>query len=178
MTLDETINRRQSIRLYDGTPVSREDITTLVKCAQMAPSWKNSQTARYHVALSPDILKQARENGLLGRNVQKTEGVGALIVQSFVSHVAGHDLRGLPDNELGNGWGCYDAGAQSMLLQLKAAEMGLDTLVIGIRDADQLRRILDIPANEVITAAIAVGHRADSPNRPPRKPVEDILTIL
>jgi len=178
MTLNEVIERRQSIRKYDGTTVSLEQIEQLVKCAQMAPSWKNTQTARYYVALSPEKLKQAREEGLLGRNVEKTEGTGALIVQSFVSKVAGHDLHGNPDNELGDGWGCYDAGAQSMLLQLKAAELGLDTLVLGIRDAAQLHRIMNIPENETITAAIAVGRRAETPNRPPRKAIEEILTVV
>lgn len=175
MTLDETVEKRQSIRKYNGAAVTKEELEQAIRCAQLAPSWKNSQTARYHVVLSADVLKTAREEGLLGRNVQKTEGVGALIVQTFVKNVAGHDLSGTPDNELGNGWGCYDAGAQSMLLQLKAAELGLDTLVIGIRDAEQLRRILTIPDNETITAVIAVGHRAEDANRPPRKALEEVV---
>ena len=140
MTLDEVVMRRQSIRKYDGSAVTRE-----------------------------------RQKGMLGRNFEKTEGVGAIIVQTFVGNVAGHDLHGNPDNELGNGWGCYDAGASGMLLQLKATELGFDTLVIGIRDAEALRTVLGIPAEEIVTAAIAVGKRKEDANRPPRKPLDEIV---
>ncbi|MBR5730262.1 MAG: nitroreductase family protein [Prevotella sp.] len=175
MTLDEVVQRRQSIRSYDGSAVTKDEIVQMVKCAQMAPSWKNSQTSRLHVVLSADKLLEARQKGMLGRNFEKTEGVGALVVHTFLGNVAGHDLHGHPDNELGNGWGCYDAGAFSMLFQLKASELGFDTLVIGIRDADGLRTVLGIPEDEVITAAIAVGKRKEDANRPPRKPFDEIV---
>ena len=62
-----------------------------------------------------------------------------------------------------------------MLFQLKASELGFDTLVIGIRDADALRTALGIPEDEIITAAIAVGKRKEDANRPPRKPVDEIV---
>lgn len=175
MTLDEVVMRRQSIRKYDGSAVTREEIEQMVACAQLAPSWKNSQTSHFHVVLTADKLLEARQKGMLGRNFEKTEGVGALIVQTFVGNVAGHDLHGNPDNELGNGWGCYDAGASGMLLQLKATELGFDTLVIGIRDAEALRTVLGIPDEEIVTAAIAVGKRKEDANRPPRKPLDEIV---
>ena len=149
MTLDEVVMRRQSIRKYDGSAVTREEIEQMVACAQLAPSWKNSQTSRFHVVLTADKLLEARQKGMLGRNFEKTEGVGAIIVQTFVGNVAGHDLHGNPDNELGNGWGCYDAGASGMLL--------------------------GIPDEEIVTAAIAVGKRKEDANRPPRKPLDEIV---
>jgi nitroreductase len=64
-----------------------------------------------------------------------------------------------------------------MLLMLKAAELGLDTLVMGLRDADALRRELNIPENETIVDVIAVGKRAADPARPPRKELDDIMKI-
>ena len=59
-------------------------------------------------------------------------------------------------------------------LLLKAAEMNLDTLVIGIRHANQLRALLQIPEDETIGAVIAVGHRVEDAKRPPRKELDDI----
>jgi len=176
MTLDEVIKRRQSIRKYDGTAVTREEIEQMVKCAQLAPSWKNSQTSRFHVVLSADKLQQAREKGMLGRNFEKTEGVGALIIATFKHNIVGH-THGVPDNEGGNGWGWYDLGQQNAYLLLKAAELDIDTLVIGIRHADQLRALLQIPEDETIGAVIAVGHRVENAQRPPRKPLEEIVNF-
>ena len=81
----------------------------------------------------------------------------------------------MPDNEGGNGWGWYDLGLQNAYLLLKAAELDLDTLVIGIRDADELRALLQIPEDETIGAVIAVGHRVEDVQRPPRKALDDIV---
>lgn len=46
---------------------------------------------------------------------------------------------------MGNGWGCYDLGLQNENFVLKAAELGYGTLIMGLRDGEQLRKVLDIP---------------------------------
>ena len=58
---------------------------------------------------------------------------------------AGFQKDGTADNELGNGWGCYDLGLQNENLVLKAVDLGLSTLIMGLREADRLREILNIP---------------------------------
>ena len=172
MSLDSIALHRRSIRKYDGRQVTREDLETLIRFAQEAPSWKNQQTSRYHIVASAEKLAAARQC-LRGSNPQKTENAGALIVTSFKRDIVGH-THGVPDNEGGNGWGWYDLGLQNAYLLLKAAEMDLDTLVIGIRDADELRALLQIPEDETIGAVIAVGHRVEDVQRPPRKALDEI----
>lgn len=176
-TLDEIAAVRRSIRKYDGSKdVSREELETIIRFAQEAPSWKNQQTSRYHVVCNPDIIAKLRAC-LGGTNPQKTEGTKALIVTSFRRNIVGFNREGEPDNEVGNGWGFYDLGLQNAYLLLKAAEEGLDTLVIGIRDEPSIRALLNIPEDETIAAVIAVGHRAEEPQRPPRKELEKIATF-
>ena len=173
MTLDSIALHRRSIRKYNGQAVSCEELEALIRFAQEAPSWKNQQTSRYHIVASPEVLAAARQC-LRGSNPQKTENVGALIVTSFKHDIVGH-THGVPDNEGGNGWGWYDLGLQNAYLLLKAAEQDLDTLVIGIRDAGELRALLQIPEDETIGAIIAVGHRVEDAQRPPRKPLDEVL---
>ena len=174
MTLTDIAAHRRSIRKYDGRPVSRQELDTLVRFAQEAPSWKNKQTSRYHIISTPETLDAARQC-LGGSNPQKTEAVAALIVTSFKHDIVGH-THGVPDNEAGNAWGWYDLGLQNAYLLLKAAEMDIDTLVIGIRDADKLRALLQIPDDETIGAVIAVGHRVEDAQRPPRKELDEIVS--
>ncbi len=174
-TLNDIALHRRSIRKYDGRTVTREELETLIRFAQEAPSWKNQQTSRYHIVTSPDVFTAARQC-LAGSNPQKTEEAGALIVTSFKHNIVGH-THGVPDNEGGNGWGWYDLGLQNAYLLLKAAEQGLDTLVIGIRSAEQLRQLLAIPEDETIGAVIAVGHRVEDAQRPPRKELDEIVTF-
>ena len=81
---------------------------------------------------------------------------------------------GIPTNELGNGWGCYDCGLQNENLLLKATELELSTLVMGIRDGGKLRDILQIPDQEAVMAVIGLGYSEAAPKMPKRKRVEEI----
>lgn len=175
MEFQELIEKRRSIRKYstDGK-VSRDDILTVIKAAQEAPSWKNSQTGRYYCILSEDITERFREECLPELNRTKSQNA-ALIVTTFVRDRAGFQKDGSPDNELGNGWGCYDLGLQNENLILKASELGYSTLIMGIRDADNIRKLLDIPQEEIIVAVIAVGKAAEEPARPKRREIEEIV---
>lgn len=162
------------MRSYDpAKPVSREEVDALIAAAMEAPSWKNSETARYHVVMSAEIHDKLREC-MMPQNRIKTENAPVLIVTTFVKDTAGFDQNGNPDNELGNGWGIYDLGLNNALFLLKAADLGLDTLVMGLRDADAIRELLKVPENEKIVSVIALGHRNVEPVRPDRKPLGEV----
>ena len=90
--------------------------------------------------------------------------------------MAGFDKDGTPSNELGNLWGAYDLGLHNENLLLKARDLGLDTLVMGIRDAKAIQRLLQIPAQEIVVSVISVGYKAMDPKKPARKELEDIVT--
>ena len=87
-------------------------------------------------------------------------GAGALIVTTFVKGLVGFDNDGNPVNEAGDGWGYYDLGLQNENLLLKATELGLDTLVMGIRDGKAIREMLNIPETENVVAVIAIVYKA------------------
>ena len=119
------IEDRRSIRKYDGSKkVTKEQIETLIAAATEAPSWKNSETARYYCVLSDEMTKRVREECLPGFNRERSENA-ALLVTTFVHTRAGFDKEGVPDNEVGNGWGFYDLGLNNEILLLKAAELRL-----------------------------------------------------
>ena len=60
------------------------------------------------------------------------------------------------------------SGLQNENLVLKAVDLGLSTLIMGLREADRLREILNIPESETIVAVIAVGKAAEERIRPQR----------
>lgn len=171
-TLTET---RRTVRVYRSGTVSREQIEELIQTTLQAPSWKNSETGRYYAAITPEKVEQVRAC-LPAGNQKKSENASALIVTTFVKNVAGH-TEGKPDNEPGNEWGAYDLGLQAAYLILKARDMGLDTLIMGLRDADGLRRVMEIPETEEIMAVIALGYRDTDPATPRRKAVEEVLAV-
>ena len=177
MGLDEIINRRISVRHFDASrKIPHETLTEILGGASLAPSWKNSQTARYYIAESAEAFEKIRQC-LGARNAQNVAGASVLAVTSFEKNVAGFDRDGRPDNELGNGWGIYDSGIANAFLLLKAAELGVDSLVMGIRDSEAIRAVLDIPESQEILAVIALGYRAADPSRPLRKPLDEIIRM-
>ncbi len=178
MEFQELIEKRRTVRKYaEVNAVTKEDILSMVKAAQEAPSWKNSQTGRYYCVLSEEMKEKVRRECLPEGNALKAEHA-ALVVTTFVKNRAGFQKDGSADNELENGWGCYDLGLQNENFVLKAAELGYGSLIMGLRDSEQLRRILEIPEEETIVSVIAVGTPAEEPKRPKRKEVEDIVKVL
>ena len=179
MEFQKVLEARRTVRKYSPDErVTREQMEELIRAAQEAPSWKNSQTGRYYCVLSEEIVNKIRETCLPdARNAEKSEHA-ALIVTTFVHNRAGFQKDGTPDNELGNGWGCYDLGLQNANLILKATDLGLSTLIMGLRESDKLHEILSIPETETIAAVIAVGKAAEEPNRPPRKELSEIAKFF
>jgi nitroreductase len=173
MELQSALENRKSIRSYLSKDVEPEKLTALIEAASLAPSWKNSQTARYYVIHTPEKLEQIRAT-LPEFNRKNCEQAPALIITTVVLNRSGYERNGEPTNELGNGWGFYDCGLGSMALLLKATELGLSTLVMGIRDAAKISEILEIPENEAVVSVISVGYSDADPERPARKPVEKL----
>ena len=174
MEFQKLIEKRRSVRKYSaGHTIPKEDILEMIRAAQEAPSWKNSQTGRYYCLLSEEMTQQFRTDCLPSGNALKSENA-ALIVTTFVHNRSGFKQDGTADNELENGWGCYDLGLHNQNILLKATELGLGSLVMGIRDIDKIKGLLDISKEEIIVSVIAIGISDIEPERPKRKTVEDI----
>ena len=179
MEFQKVIESRRSIRKYDpNQKVTMTQLREMIEAAMLAPSWKNSQTARYYCVVSEEMVSKVRTECLPEFNANNSAGAGAFIVTAFVRNCAGYDNAGSPVNELGNGWGIYDLGLANENLLLKAEEMGLGTLVMGIRDEKKLRELLNIPEDETLVSVIAAGYADISPAMPARKALEDVAVFL
>ena len=159
MELQTAFETRRSIRHYDAEKkVTKEQVETLNQRQQVLHRHrKNTQTSRYYCVLSEDKVAEFSQKCLPEFNQKNSAGAGALIVTTFVKGLVGFDNDGNPVNEAGDGWGYYDLGLQNENLLLKATELGLDTLVMGIRDGEAIREMLNIPETENVVAVIAVG---------------------
>ena len=179
MEFQNLLEERKSMRGYDGTKkVTKEQLDTIISSAILAPSWKNQQTSRYYCIISNEKIKKFSEKCLPEFN-QKNSNGAALVVTTFVKGVVGFNVNtGEPVNDCGDGWGYYDLGLHNENFILKAKELGLDTLIMGIRDEKAIREFLDIPETEQVVAVIAVGYGNKDMTRPQRKSVEEITKYL
>lgn len=174
MEFEKLLKERRSVRKYQEKRVSDEIIRDIVSDARMAPSWKNSQTARYYV-VPEEMEGQFVEQAIADFNRVRCKNA-RLVAVSFVKGEAGFS-DGAPANELGDYWGAYDLGLASAYFLMAARNKDLDTLIMGIRDAGEVCRMLEIPENECFMAVIAVGYRDGEPVFKPRKDVEEIVSF-
>ena len=176
VSFDEVLTTRRSVRSYDATKkISEAEVRELLTATQEAPSWANQQPTKYYVAISNEKLAAVQD--LVGGNKERIKDAPVLIVSTFERGKSGF-FQGSQTNEVGNGWGAYDNGLSNCYLILKARAMGFDTLIMGMRDADELRKLFDIPESETIMAVISLGYRAEEPNRPERRPLDDIVKFF
>ena len=177
MEFQTLLESRRSVREYNkDKKITKDEIKEIIRAAQLAPSWKNRQTSRYHIVMDEKALAAFRVAGLPSFNAKNAAGASALIVTTFVKDIVGfNEETHEPMNEAGNGWGYYDLGLQNMALLLKAEEMGFSTLVMGIRHGDKIRGLLSIPEDELIASVIAVGYSDAEPEARPRKDVDEIV---
>ena len=62
---------------------------------------------------------------------------------------------------------------------LKATDLGIDSIVLGLRDAAQLRQALEIANNEEVGAVIALGYRnVQNVPQPKRKDLSEIVHLF
>lgn len=177
MELSKVMHTRRSVREYINKPVEQEKLIEVISAAQLAPSWKNSQVSRYYVVTGEEKLTEVKK-ALSPYNQKNMADAPALIVTAIVLNRSGYEKDGTPTNELGNGWGFYDCGLQSMNLLLKATELGLSTLVMGIRDNEKIKKILGIPETEAVVSVIGVGYSNAEPAMPKRKEIDDIAKFF
>ena len=175
-SFDEVLTSRRSVRNYDATKkISEAEVRELIKAVQDAPSWANQQPTKYYIAISEEKLAAVQD--MVGANKERIKNAPVLIVSTFERGKSGF-FQGNQTNEVGDGWGAYDNGLSDCYMILMARAMGFDTLIMGMRDADKLRELFSIPGDETIMAVIALGYRAEEPNRPERKPLDDIVKFF
>lgn len=174
MELNQAIASRRSIRKFKDKPVGKGLVERIIAAAQEAPSWKNSQTSRFYVVMEEGLAKKVKKECLPEFNANNVANAPVLIVTSFVKDISGFDNEGVPRNECGNGWGYYDLGLATQNLLLEARNLDIDTLIMGIRDSEKLREILNIPDTETIVSVIGVGYRDVTADMPNRKKIDEI----
>ena len=175
-SFDEVLKTRRSIRSYDASKkITEAEVRTLLTAVQEAPSWANFQPSKYYVAISKEKLEAVQN--LVGGNKERIQNAPVLIVSTYERGKSGF-FNGNATNEIGDGWGAYDNGLSNCYLIMQARAMGFDTLIMGMRDSDGLRKEFNIPAEETVMAVIALGYRSGEPKQPGHRPFDEVVKFF
>ena len=171
---------RRSIRRYTDKNITKEDIEKIINEARYAPSWKNSQTTRYHVVLDKDLKDKIAEEATMSfsKNILNIKNAPALVVLTTVNGIAGYNPDGLFTTDKGTHWQSFDAGIACQTFCLTAYNYGFGTLIMGIFDEKKVSELIKLPENESVSALIAIGIPDESPDAPKRKEINEIAEFI
>lgn len=177
MELKDCILNRRSIRRYSNRPVTREQVEQIVSLASYAPSWKNTQVARYIAITDHSLIEKLASECVLGftHNADILRSCSVLVIQSIVNKRSGYERDGSFSTTQGTHWESFDAGLAAQTFCLAAQELGIGTCILGIFDEVKTAEALSLPEGQTVSCMIPMGFPAEEPNAPKRKEVSKLL---
>lgn len=174
------INTRRSVRRFLERPVPREIIAGAVRLAQMAPSWKNTQTVRYIWVDDRKLKNTLAEQAVMGfrKNTDNLLSAPGMMIVATVHGISGYETDGTPTTGKGSHWESFDAGLAVQTLCLALHDAGLGSVIMGLFDAEKITELAKIPAGQQVSCILAVGYPAEGPHgKAVRKSPEEVLSF-
>ena len=179
MEFKTLVQARRSVRSFEATEVTDEQIAAVIDAGLWAPSPLNLQPWEFIVVSDPEIKKQIKEVAEAAKQeVIDNEGPGWVAKYSmdwlleapvFIIVVADPNKGGL-GNFFGQGHGAIQAASACVQnMMLAAADMGLGSLWFTFFRPEALKTALNIPENLEVAAVLPVGTPKDPAKAPPRK---------
>ncbi|HSV96043.1 MAG TPA: nitroreductase family protein [Spirochaetota bacterium] len=177
MELHEALTGRRSVRRFTEEAVSDGEIRAILEAARMAPSWANVQPWEFIVLRDRALIEK-----IVGTYVEKNPATKcSLAAPALIAACARTGISGCYDAKnltKFNEWFMFDLGLAVQNLCLKAHELGLGTVVVGLMEHDRAKSILALPADREVVACIPVGRPAVTGKEgPPRKPLSEFAFI-
>lgn len=202
MELDEAIAKRTSVRYFSGEPVSEEAIKELIEAAIRAPTasglenWLfvvfQSEEAREKVfdLIAEGMVEYYRAVNLPEEKIEKlknrmyAEGMyrAPVYIAVFIDRRV-RFLKGREFDEVEFIWSVESAAMAIQNLMLKAVELGLGTVYIGVTNfrgiEEKVRELANLDDNHYLVGLIPVGYPKDAVKpRKRRRGIEEVLRFL
>ncbi|QTA79020.1 Nitroreductase family protein [Desulfonema limicola] len=170
--LNEIIKGRRSIRKYEEKDVSDETLTQILDAVRWSPSWTNCQCWDIVVVKDIDTKEKLRQT-----IAPKNPAVKAIVNAPVVLALCGKTgISGYYDNQAATkfgDWFMFDLGIAAQTLCLKAYELGLGTVIVGLLDHDRAKDVLKVPETHELAALIPLGYPAKISKAPKRKEINE-----
>ncbi len=175
----ECIKTRRSVRRFTDEIVSDETIKEIVEAAIYAPTWKNSQTIRYISISDKEIIDKIAAEATLGfeHNAKILGKAHQIMLVTQVNGICGYEKDGSYSTRKEDGWEMFDAGIATQTFCLAAHDKGVGTVMLGVFDDKKAGEIAGIPEGSTVAAIVVFGYPAFTPDMPPRKTIDEVLTI-
>ncbi len=170
----QAIKSRRSIRQYKDTPLTDEQLMTLLEAVQWAPSWANVQCWEIIVVRDPEVKEKLAATLSPGNpSTEAVKKAPVVIVGCAKKGQAGY-YKGQALTSKGD-WLMYDLGLAMENLVLAAQSLGLGTVHIGAFNIEAAEQVLGVPEGVTVVAMTPVGVPAAESRAPKRRAIEEFV---
>jgi nitroreductase len=172
--LTDVIKERRSIRKFKGDDVSSSDLEEIMEAIRWAPSWKNTQCWEVVVVKDGDRKTKLAET-LTDGNPAKRAITQAPVVLAMCARkgISGLDKGEMATNK--GDWFMFDTGLAVQNLCLKAHNLGLGTVIVGLFDANGAERVLGVPGDRSVVVLVPLGIPEKISRAPDRKEIAEFV---
>lgn len=173
------IKERRSVRSFTDQTIDHAVLEEIVEAARFAPSWKNTQPARYVIvegAKKDALAKEATT--AYPHNGEIIMQAPALVVVTYISGRSGFERDGSFSTDWEDRWEVFDAGIATEAFCLAAHNAGLGTVIMGIFDKKITAEQIGLEEGRKVACLIPIGYPAETPNAPKRKEVGDLISFI
>lgn len=147
----ELLKNRRSIRKYKDTPIEKDVLEKILKCALIAPSSKNKKPVEIIVVNDKETIFE----------LEKCKNMGTLGLKTAPTAIAI-----IANKEVSDVW-VEDASIVATIIQLEAEALGLGSCWIQMRERQSengdsevdVRKVLDIPDNYGVLCVLSIGYK-------------------
>ena len=177
MELQEAILKRRSVRKFTEDVVTDEELWHIFEAVRWSPSWANTQTWEFIVVRDKALIEK-----VTGTYAEKNPATKcSLTASALIVACAKTGISGCYDGKEATAvqnWYMFDLGIAIQTLCLKAHELGLGTVVVGLMDHESCKKILAVGKGREVVAVIPIGRPAVPPRKgPSRKSVSEIVYL-
>ncbi len=177
MELKDGLFTRRSVRRFTDYRVTDYEISEMLEAARYAPSWANVQPWEFVVVRDSGLIEKIASTYAPQNPARKcTLACSALIIACARTGISGF-YNGTPITVY-DSWHMFDLGMAVQNLCLRAHELELGTVVVGLMNHAECAKLISLPEGYVAVTAIPVGKPAVSAKEgPPRRPQSEFVHL-
>jgi nitroreductase len=172
----QEVKVRRSIRKYEDKHVDDETILQLIESARLAPSGSNTQPWHFIVIRSEETRKKIAKASH-NQNWMVSAPVFIVCVADIRSRIDGESPISLDENspqqELKQI--IRDTSIAVEHIVLESNHLGLGACWVAWFTQEEIRPVLNIPADKYVVCVLTIGYPGENPNARPRKKLEEII---
>ncbi len=163
----EAILSRRSIRKFTDDNVESGDLNTILEAGRMAPTAGNLQPCYFIVVKDPARKKALREAALDQEVITQADAVIVVCADPDLSSKYGEKGR--------NHYCLLDCANTTQNMLLAAHSLGYGACWVGGFSERAVKKLMGVPDHFRIVSLIPIGHPAEMPTPPDRRPLQDMV---